>query len=182
MTDGSFPILESENLSYLALMEAYLGSSIGKNGSVKDRIAEFLGEASDSDVMSKLEWLGLFRKVKTNIRQATPALMLEKLLLEKWTLKPTDKDMIIMQHEFEYTLNKKKKLLTSTLVLKGENATNTAMAKLVGVPMGIFVKLVMQGKIKSTGVNIPVMPEVYNPVLEELKEYGVVFSERETDL
>jgi len=182
LTDGSFPILESENLSYLALMEAYLGSKVSKGGSVKERIADFLGEEIDSEVMSKLEWLGLFRKKKTKIEQATPALMLERILLEKWSLNPKDKDMIIMQHEFEYTLDGKKKLLTSTLVLKGEDENKTAMAKLVGVPMGIFVKLVMQGKINSKGVNIPVMPEVYNPVLEELKEYGVVFSERETEL
>lgn len=182
LTDGSFPILESEKLSYLALMEAYLGPNIGKIGSVKERIAEFLGEEIDSEVMKKLEWLGLFRKKKTKIRQATPALMLERLLLEKWSLKPTDKDMIIMQHEFEYTLKRKKKLLTSTLVMKGEDSRHTAMSKLVGIPMGIFVKLVMLGKMKSTGVNIPVMPEVYNPVLKELEDYGVVFSEREKDL
>ena len=108
--------------------------------------------------------------------------MLERLLLEKWALKPTDKDMIIMQHEFEYTLKRKKKLLTSTLAMKGEDSKHTAMSKLVGIPMGIFVKLVMQGKMNSTGVNIPVMPEVYNPVLKELEDYGVVFSEREKDL
>ena len=166
-------------MSYLGLMEAFLGSSTGKTGSVKERIADFLDEKIDSEVMQKLEWLGLFRKKKTMTQRATPALMLEKLLLEKWALKPSDKDMIIMQHEFEYTLEGQKKMETSTLVMKGEDATNTAMAKLVGIPMGIFVKLVMQGKITATGVNIPVMKEVYEPVLKELEEYDVVFRENE---
>ncbi|MEM8909845.1 MAG: saccharopine dehydrogenase C-terminal domain-containing protein [Bacteroidota bacterium] len=177
LTDGSFPILESKKLSYLALMEAYLGPG-NTSGSVKERMAEFLGESSDSEVMQKLEWLGLFRKKRVGLERATPALMLEKLLLEKWALKPEDKDMIIMQHEFEYNLEGKKKMETSTLVMKGENATETAMSKLVGIPMGIFVKLVMEGKITAAGVNIPVMREVYEPVLEELKDFGVVFRER----
>ena len=73
-------------------------------------------------------------------------------------------------------------LLTSTLVMKGENEIDTAMAKLVGLPMGIFVKLVMEGRISSKGVNIPVMKEVYEPVLKELEEFGVVFREREITL
>jgi saccharopine dehydrogenase (NADP+, L-glutamate forming) len=132
--------------------------------------------------MNKLEWLDLFSKKKIGMSAATPALILENLLLEKWKLQPDDKDMIIMQHEFEYELNDQKKLLTSTLVLKGNDSVDTAMARLVGIPMGIFVKLVMLGKIKTTGVNIPVMKQVYDPVLEELKEYGVSFAEKEEDV
>lgn len=179
LTDGSFPILESAKLSYLALMEAYLGPiGAGSGGSVKERIAEFLGEEMNSEVMKKLEWLGLFRKKRVGLERATPALMLEKLLLEKWALQPKDKDMIIMQHEFEYLMDNQKKKETSTLVMKGENEEETAMAKLVGIPMGIFVKLIMEGRIKSAGVNIPVMKEVYKPVLEELKEFDVVFREK----
>ncbi len=181
LTDGSYPILESTDLTYHGLMEAYLGNS-DKNGSVKERIADFLDVDMGSDVMNKLEWLGLFRKKKIGMGSATPALILEKLLLEKWKLEEDDKDMIIMQHEFEYELEGQRKLLTSTLVLKGKDSVDTAMSRLVGIPMGIFVKLVMKGKIKATGVNIPVMQEVYEPVLEELKEFGVEFIENERDL
>lgn len=181
MTDGSYPILESKDLTYHSLMEAYLGPREG-TGSVRERIADFLGESPYSPVMRKLDWLGLFRNKRIGMERATPALILENLLLEKWKLGEEDKDMIIMRHEFEYELDGKKKELTSTLVLKGNNAVDTAMAKLVGVPMGIFVKLVMEGRITSKGVNIPVMKEVYDPVLEELKEYGVEFIEKERDL
>lgn len=181
LTDGSFPILESRDLTYHALMEAYLGSTEG-TGSVRERIADFLGESPFSPVMRKLDWLDLFKNKKIGIEQATPALILENLLLEKWQLQPEDKDMIIMRHEFEYELDGKHKELTSTLVLKGNNSMDTAMAKLVGLPMGIFVKLVLQGMIKSKGVQIPVMKEVYDPVLEELKEFGVVFVEEEREI
>ena len=87
--------------------------------------------------------------------------------------------MILMQHQFEYELEGKKHLLTSTLIMKGAGSHDTAMARLVGLPMGIFVKLVLEGRITQKGVNIPVMKEVYAPVLEELKEYGVEFIEKD---
>ncbi|MEM9929072.1 MAG: saccharopine dehydrogenase C-terminal domain-containing protein, partial [Bacteroidota bacterium] len=83
------------------------------------------------------------------------------------------------QHEFEYTLHGKKHRLQSTMVMKGEGKEDTAMARLVGLPMGIFVNLIAEGKIKSTGVQIPVTREVYEPVLKELEDYGVVFQEKE---
>ena len=180
LTDGSYPILDCDKLSYHELMEAYV--SRHSSGSVKERIAQLIGEEVNSAVLQKLEWLGLFRKKKINLQHATPALILENLLLDKWKLQPEDKDMILMQHEFEYELEGKKHLLLSTLVMKGNNAVDTAMSRLVGLPMGVFVKLVMEGRITSKGVNIPVMKEVYDPVLEELQHYGVVFEEREVML
>jgi saccharopine dehydrogenase (NADP+, L-glutamate forming) len=84
-----------------------------------------------------------------------------------------------MQHVFEYEIQRKKKKLTSTLVMKGANSQETAMSRLVGLPLGIFVKLLMLDQISTTGVNIPTMPEVYEPVMKELEEYGVQFTERE---
>jgi len=181
LTDGSYPILDSEKLTYHELMEAYLSpDTVG--GSVKDRVANLLGEAADSPVMQKLEWLGLFRKKRIQLPNATPAFILEDVLRAKWQLKETDRDRIIMHHEFEYELNGQDKQLDSTLVMEGENTHNTAMAKMVGLPMGIFVKLVMERRVRSKGVNIPVVKEVYEPVLEELKDYGVVFQEKEYDL
>ncbi len=177
LTDGSFPILDSEEITYHELIDAYVGNVVGS--SVKEKVSTLIGESLDSDVMKKLEWLGLFSKRKIRLKNATPALILENLLLEKWHLEPTDKDMVIMQHELEYELARKNYRLTSTLVMKGENSEVTAMAKLVGLPLGIFAKLVMLGKINSIGVNIPIMKEVYEPVLDELKDYGVIFKEKE---
>ncbi len=178
LTDGGYPIVDSGKLTYHEFMEGFINPE-NTTGSVKDRIAQLIGEDTDSEVMKKLDWLGLFRKKKIRVGNATPALILEGLLLDKWKLKPKDKDMIIMQHEFEYELKGEKKKMTSTLVMKGEGADDTAMSRLVGLPMGIFVKLVMEGKITSTGVNIPVMKEVYEPVLDELANYGVVFKDEE---
>lgn len=178
LTDATFPIVDSEKLTYHDLMEAFLGIS-QHTGSVKDRIAKMIETEPNSEIMQKLEWLGLFSKKRIKVQNATPSLILERLLLEKWALQPNDQDMVIMQHVFEYELNRKKKKLTSTLVMKGQNGTETAMSTLVGLPLGIFVKLLMQGKISTTGVNIPTMPEVYEPIMQELAEYGVRFIEEE---
>lgn len=179
LTDGSYPILNSGDISYHALMEAYISNEY-TNGSVKDRIAQMLGEEADSDVMHKLEWLGLFRKKKIKLPNATPALILEHLLLDKWELARGDKDLVLMKHEFEYLLNGKKHLSTAHMVIKGEDEVDTAMAKLVGLPMGIVVKMVMQGQITEKGVHIPVQKEVYEPVLKELAEHGLCFEEEDT--
>jgi saccharopine dehydrogenase-like NADP-dependent oxidoreductase len=178
MTDATFPIVDSDKLTYHDLMEAFLGIS-QHSGSVKDRMAKLIEVDPESEVMQKLEWLGMFSKRRIKVQNATPALILENLLLEKWALEPHDRDMVIMQHVFEYDQSRKKRKLTSTLVMKGENSEETAMSRLVGLPLGIFVKLLMQGKISTTGVSIPTMPEVYEPVMAELAEHGVVFSEHE---
>lgn len=178
LTDATFPIVNSEQLTYHDLMEAFLGIST-HTGSVKDRIAKLLETDPESDVMKKLEWLGLFSKRRIKVKDATPALILEQLLLEKWALQPHERDMVIMQHLFEYEQGRKKRKLKSTLVLKGNDGTDTAMSRLVGLPLGIFVKLLLLGKISTTGVNIPTMPEVYEPIMAELEDFGVKFMEEE---
>lgn len=180
LTDGDFPILYSEDMSYHELMEAFAPAG---PGSVKDRIAQLLDIDPDSEIMRKLTWLGLFRKKKIKVDEGTPAFILEKLLLDKWRMKETDRDMILMQHQLDYQdASGKNKRHLSTLIMKGEPNGDTAMARLVGLPMGIFVKLVIEGKITSKGVHIPVMKEVYEPVLNELEQYGVRFIESEIDL
>lgn len=179
LTDATFPIVDSDELTYHDLMEAFLGIS-QHTGSVRERVAKMLETDPESEIMQKLDWLGLFSRRKIKVQNGTPALILENLLLEKWSLKPHEKDMVIMQHVFEYELKKQKKKLTSTLVMKGDDGVRTAMSKLVGLPLGIFVKLLMMGKISTTGVNIPTMPEVYEPVMAELEDFGVKFVEQES--
>lgn len=178
LTDATFPIVDSEKLTYHDLMEAFLGIS-QHSGTVKERIAKMIETEPDSEIMQKLDWLGLFSKRKIKVQNATPSLILENLLLEKWALQPQDKDMVIMQHVFEYELNRKKKKRTSTLIMKGQDSAQTAMSTLVGLPVGIFVKLLMLGKVSTTGVSIPTMPEVYEPIMQELEEYGVNFVEED---
>jgi saccharopine dehydrogenase-like NADP-dependent oxidoreductase len=86
--------------------------------------------------------------------------------------------MVVMRHEFDYARKNIETRLSSTLIVKGEDKTYTAMAKTVGLPMAIFAKLLLTGKIKNlVGVQIPIMKEVYKPVLKELATFGIEFSE-----
>jgi saccharopine dehydrogenase (NADP+, L-glutamate forming) len=124
--------------------------------------------------MIKLKWLGIFSSQKIGFN-GTPAQIMEKLITEKWKLAPEDKDMIIMQHQFEYELNGKNAKIISSLVVKGEDEQMTAMAKTVGFPLAIAATLILEGKLKIKGVKIPTDPRIYQPVLEELKSLGIEF-------
>jgi len=105
---------------------------------------------------------------------------LQNLLESKWKMNPNDKDMVVMHHEFSYiNSNGNQKHISSSLVVKGENSQLTAMAKTVGLPLAITVKLFLQGKISLRGVRIPVYKEIYLPVLNELEKNGIIFSETE---
>ncbi|NJO87160.1 MAG: saccharopine dehydrogenase [Lewinella sp.] len=179
LTDADFPILDSESITYHELMEAFAPRG---GGSVKDRIAGLLDEKPDGPVMQKLEWLGLFSKKRIRLRDATPALILQQLLEQKWQLKPEDRDLVAMQHQIDYALEGRHYRETSNLILEGADADDTAMARTVGLPLGIFVRLICEGKINAKGVHIPTMREVYEPVLNELETYGMRFIDETVEL
>ena len=128
--------------------------------------------------MKKLKWLGIFEKKKIGIKNATPAQILLHILEQKWQLDPEDKDMIVMKHEFQYEENNIKKQMSSSLVVRGIDNTHTAMSITVGMPIAIVTKLLLNNKISVRGVQLPIVKEIYEPVLEELKEHGVRFIEK----
>jgi saccharopine dehydrogenase-like NADP-dependent oxidoreductase len=178
LTDDSYTLEGSENMTYRSYFEAFL--PYATNGeTIEQRGANYLAIDEQGEVMQKLAWLGLFTEKPVELAGATPAQVLEKILKEKWQLSPGDKDMIVMQHLFEYELAGEKYEFTSSLVVKGDDEVHTAMAKTVGLPVGILAKLLLQGKISNRGIVIPTKPELYAPVLEELKSYGVNFVEQE---
>jgi saccharopine dehydrogenase (NADP+, L-glutamate forming) len=180
VTDGDFPILDADSMTYHAFMEAFIPPGLS-SGSVKERVAQLIGETPGSPIMKKLEWLGLFRKKKVNLAYATPALILENLLLKKWKLKTGDRDLVLIFHDIEYTLKGQTRRRTATVLQRGEYGRQTAMANAVGLPMGIFLRLFMEGKITSKGMHVPVTPEVYGPVLSEMEQYELEISIQDFD-
>jgi saccharopine dehydrogenase-like NADP-dependent oxidoreductase len=132
--------------------------------------------------MQRLRWSGFFDRELIGIKEGTPAQVLEHILNKKWKLKPDDKDFVVMWHRFIYEIEGKKKEIQASLVSVGEDSTYTAMAKTVGLPLGIAAKLLLQGKINSRGVVIPVIKELYDPILKELEESGIALTEIETSL
>ena len=121
--------------------------------------------------------MGVYEDVEIGLTKASPAEVLQQLLERKWALEESDKDMIVMQHQFVYECDGKEQELHSSLVVLGDNQVETAMAKTVGLPIGIAVKLILNGDIKDVGVRIPVYPEIYLPILKELENFGVKFIE-----
>lgn len=146
---------------------------------VTEQVAAKLGVGVDDPVFTRVSWLGIFEDKPIPQPKSNSADILLDVLLKKWELKPEDKDMVIMRHEIEYQHKSGKKTeLNSTMLIKGNNMKYSAMAKTVGLPMAILAKLTLTEKIKHpTGVLIPNMPVVYKPVLAELEEHGVVFTE-----
>lgn len=146
--------------------------------SLTRHVARMLEVTEDDKLMGLLQWLGLFGELQLPVGKFSSADILLSLLLEKWDMKPGDKDMVIMKHEIEYSHKGGKVKLSSNMVVTGENREHTAMAKTVGLPIGILGKLVLSGKIVTpVGVCIPNMPSVYRPVLTELAHYGIVFND-----
>jgi len=179
LTDDSWKIHHVNKLSYSQLIDSFL--PVG-NGTIKDRTTQFLGEETNSEVIQKLEWTGIFSDEKINLIEASPAQILQELLERKWLLKAGDKDMIVMQHQFEYELRGKKQRIISSLVVKGDDEINTAMAKTVGLPAAIAIKKILSGEINRSGVCIPATIDIYDPILKELEEFGIRFEENQFEL
>ncbi|MBL7786977.1 MAG: saccharopine dehydrogenase NADP-binding domain-containing protein [Chitinophagales bacterium] len=179
MTDNQLLVPQNAQFTYRQFLDAFLPpTSIDDSLSTKERLAAFLELDDDSDVMYRLGWLGLWNdKPIPMTTDLTPAQILLDLLEERWQLHDDDKDLIVMLHRFDYTINQQEHTHVTTLVVKGKDPENTAISATVGLPMGIAAKLILQGKLSMSGVHIPIVPEIYDPILAELKTLGIVFEE-----
>ncbi|MBX9850200.1 MAG: saccharopine dehydrogenase NADP-binding domain-containing protein [Cytophagaceae bacterium] len=169
LTDENYKIQEAK-ITYKELIKML-------NKDYEQKINSFAKED-----LERVKWLGCLDERPIGISDVSPADVLQNLIEEKWKLAQGDKDMIVMQHQFEYEVKGKKKKLISSLVVRGDDEINTAMAKTVGLPLAISARLFLEGKIKLSGVQIPVMKEIYEPVLKELEEMGVRFENEEENL
>lgn len=177
LTDDSSKITDASKLTYTDLLRSFLPKN---SRDVKSDLKALMGVEWDADIETMLESLELFSNKKINVNEGSPAQLLQALLEEKWLLKAGDRDMIVMQHQFDYTLaNGTKKQLHSSLVLEGKNEHMTAMAMTVGLPLAITVRNFLKGALPLSGVQIPTIPSIYNPLLDELTERGISFTERE---
>ena len=175
MTDDTYKVENSENLTYRAFINLFF--PYNNELSVEQKFCSYLNLSQDSEEFSKIEWLGVFTDTIVALKDATPAQILQKICEEKWTLGVEDKDMIVMQHQFEYVQNGEQKKLNSSLLVFGDDPRYTSMAKTVGLPVAIAAKLILNGKIISAGVKIPTTKDIYIPVLKELEKNGIKFIE-----
>jgi saccharopine dehydrogenase-like NADP-dependent oxidoreductase len=132
----------------------------------------------NTEEMTRLKWSGFFDDELVGLEKGTPAQILEHILSKKWKLQSGDKDLVVMWHRFIYEKNGIQKEIQASLIAKGDDGVETAMAKTVGLPLGIATKLLLEGKIKERGVQIPIEKEFYEPILEELKMFGINLVEK----
>lgn len=176
-TSDDYYLENVEDMTYLEFINSFL--YYHPSDSVELKLYHYMKIPMDSDIIPKLRWLGIFENKKIGLKRATPAQVLEKLLKEKWNLLPHEKDMVVMWHKFEYLEKQsgKKVEMNSSLVVLGESGDRTAMAKTVGLPLGIAAKLVLTGQINLQGLFIPTHKEIYEPILNELEDSGIFFKE-----
>lgn len=178
MTDDISWLELPENGTYRQFFNAFLPWS--EQLSVEEKLTELIPDL-DFPTFEKLQWLGFFESKPLPKTKGSPAQLLQKILEEQWALQPTDRDLIVMQHQFEIQTQFGIKKLTSSLVQEGLDGVYTAMAKTVGLPLAIAVDLFLKGKISLRGLRLPVVPELYLPILEALEKEGIRFEERLVD-
>ena len=180
MTDDTYQIENSEDLSYRDFVNLFL--TFSPTDSVELKMRHALKIDQDDLMWDKLIELDIFNNdKKIGLKNATPAQALQKILMDKWTLKPDDKDMIVMYHKFGYELNGQKHQIDSKMVLIGEDQTFTAMAATVGLPVAMAALKILNKEITTPGVQRPITKEVYEPILKELEAYGIYFKEEEVE-
>ncbi|MES2627355.1 MAG: saccharopine dehydrogenase C-terminal domain-containing protein [Bacteroidota bacterium] len=177
-TDDSYVMENTDGMTYRQFFNSFLAYS--PKDTVETKLKYYLNiRQDDDDLMEKLEYLGVFDNTLIDIKNGTPAQILQHILEKKWALSPGDKDMTVMYHKFNYKLNGELKELQASMVVIGEDQTYTSMAKTVGLPLGIAAKNMLNGTFNLTGVHLPILPEIYQPILDELHQNGIIFSEKQ---
>lgn len=177
MTDDSYVLEGSEDMTYRDFTNSFL--AYDPHNSVEMKLRYYLNIEQDDYIWDKLVWLGIFSDKKVGLKDATPAQILQKILEDKWTLEEHDKDMLVMWHKFTYRINGQDKEIHSSFVYIGHDQVYTAMSDTVGLPAAICGKMILNGTIKMTGVQLPIYKEIYEPVLKELEEHGMIFHEKQ---
>ncbi|ERM84853.1 hypothetical protein P872_22600 [Rhodonellum psychrophilum GCM71 = DSM 17998] len=179
MTDDSFQMDLPEGFTYRMFINSFL--PFHEDQKAEAKLKDLLPWIND-EIMDKIKWLGFFSNYILPKTKGSPAAILQEILEERWTLNPEDKDMIVMQHQFEVKTPSGMKKITSSLVCKGQNQEYTAMAKTVGLPLAIAVDLFLEGKIDIRGLKIPIIPQIYSPILEALESEGIIFEDKEEQI
>jgi saccharopine dehydrogenase-like NADP-dependent oxidoreductase len=156
------------------------------SGSVKDAFAAMLGAAPGSREIQWLDWLGLFGDEPLPLEKGAPVDVMAARMVSKMSYAAGERDMLVMHHEFiaDYPADGRKEKITSTLIDFGIPGGDTSMARTVSLPAAMAARLILEGKISGTGIQIPVTAGIYAPVLKELEEMenGIHFRETSSAL
>ena len=180
LTDDTFKMTNLKGLSYRDFLFSFFAEKEELND--REQVAELVQTEPGSEIMERFEWLDLLsHEKKIELETASPAEVLLSILAPKWKFEKNDIDMVVMQHQFEFEMEGKAKRITATMVVRGRDNVDSAIARTVGLPAAMSARMVLEGRIPQTGVHMPNFKEIYLPVLKELKRYGITFDEVETE-
>lgn len=173
MMDPSLKIDMTGDKSPADIVESLL--PLSASGSIEERFMDYTGASIEE--VDKLKWLGLFDGDVSvaNLQEATPLSLLHLMFEEKLRPLPEDRDCLIMEHHLSYQMRDESQELTATLVLRGDNEKDSAVAKVIGYTCGAAAKSILSGLVKVKGLHIPIVREIYDPILNELEEAGIAF-------
>lgn len=174
--DDSYEMEDVGNMTHAGFLNSFLEGK--ETDSLGEKLLRHRNLNLDGHEIRYLKWSGFFDQEPIGLNRGTPALILEHILNKKWKLQADDRDQIVMWHRFVYHINGGPHEIQSSLLATGSDSVYTAMAKTVGLPLGIAAKLLLKGKISARGVLIPTLKEIYDPVLKELSGLGIELAER----
>jgi len=167
------------NMTYAAMMRNLTSA---RTGDIRTAVAKFCGIAENHPILKRLEWLGLLDEVIIPSGITTRLDALCHLFEQKLQYAPGERDMLVMHHEFMVEYKDKKQKITSTLIDYGIPNGDSSMSRTVALPVAIASRMILEGKIKLTGVHRPVIPSLYDPILQELAGLGISLEEHVSDL
>jgi len=167
----SYDKINMEGLTYAEL----LAKTAGFEGidSLKKAVAEKVGGDEKAYLRDALEWLGFFSDEMVDRIEDSPFEVTSDVMISKMMINETERDMVVLQHTFVANYNGEKEVIRSTMVDYGTQETDTSIARTVALPAACGVDMILQGQISATGVYIPVIPEIYNPILDQLETMDI---------
>ncbi len=164
--------MEMQQLSYAQMLAKLIGAENAE--SIQEKVANFLGRPTNSDPMVALEWLGLFSSTPIGREEDSPFEVVSDIMIDKMMIKDNERDMVVMQHTFVASYpNGQKEVIRSRMLDFGTPKTDTSIARTVALPAACAVEMILENKIQAKGVHIPVIPEIYNPILDTLEKLGI---------
>jgi len=176
----SLNMLDDTVMDYQGMTYAEFLAERGDSNTIdlKKNISLKLGVKEDSVAIRSFEFLGFFSDEELNYRSSTPFDITSDRMIKRMLLSDREHDMVILQHVFLAVYpGGKKEVIKSSMLDFGSPSTNTSIARTVALPAAIAVRMILENKIQITGVHRPVVPQIYNPVLDELKTLGIEMKE-----
>jgi saccharopine dehydrogenase-like NADP-dependent oxidoreductase len=175
-TDDSYTLPNSYEMTFREFINLFL--PYNPTDSVELKLRHYLNLHHDEiELFEKLKWLDIFENIPVEIENATPAQVLQKILMRKWELKAGERDMIVMWHKFKYEEQGQQREKQLFMVVEGDEK-HTAMAKTVGLPLAMAARLILEGKYQRTGLRLPITADLYQPILKELEGFGIRFEKK----